>query len=143
MSSILPYFFSEEFQVSQNQMLRYLEAVGGGHPVHTSSDLARKAGFRDTPLPGVLVEGAALAAFTRQFAESPIQLARISAHFVLPVYPGQTLQLELKLQSESVQGRSRNLRGLYAGQCKLLSGERVMALELDVRVVPTKHGNVS
>lgn len=137
MKSLLPPSFSTSFCINDEQLQHYLDAVGGGHPVHASKELALQAGFNDKPLPGVHVQGAALAAFTRQFADKPLQLLRICSRFLAPVYPGQQLQLELKLIPESVKIRPAHQSGAYVGHCLLPSGKEALELEIELRIVVT------
>lgn len=125
----------ERLCLDSGQLAAYLDAVGGGHPVHTSSELARRAGFRGTPLPGVLVVGAALAALTRHFAALPIQLLSVESRFLAPLMPGENLGLNWRLDTASLRRTQRYVQGSYAGSCTAAGGREALAMRALIRIV--------
>jgi acyl dehydratase len=131
----LPTEFASRFQLGQAQLDGYLSSVHGGHPVHSSDTLARAAGFSGIPLAGAHVVGAALAAFTKCFERRPIQLLAIRSRFLLPVYPGDMVTLEVLLDTESVKTRARYQSGQYSGSCSLENGQKAVDLEIELRLV--------
>jgi acyl dehydratase len=133
----LPPSFDGAFTLSDVRHGDYLQAVGGGHPVHSSRELAVRSGFADVPLAGIHVLGAAMAAFTRQFARNPMQLLSVDTRFVRPAYPGDTLFLALELaESESVAG-TPFVAGRYQGSCADARQQRVLVLDFKIRVRPS------
>jgi len=133
---LLPPRFSGAFALSDARHGDYLQAVGGGHPVHRSRDLAAQAGFAGVPLAGIHVLGAAMAAFTHQFARHPMQLLKVDTKFVRPAYPGDAFALELELlDSESVAGTPFTA-GRYRGYCAAADRQKVLLLDFKIRVAP-------
>lgn len=131
----LPTEFASQFRLEQAQLDAYLNSVHGGHPVHSSDALARAAGFNGVPLAGVHVVGAALAAFTKCFATRPIQLVAIRSRFLLPVYPGDMITVDVLLDVESVKKRPHYQAGQYSGICFLESGAKAVELDIELRLV--------
>lgn len=125
----------ERLCLDSGRLTAYLDAVGGGHPVHSSAELARRAGFRDTPLPGVLVAGAALAALTRHFATLPIQLLSVESGFLAPLMPGEELGLSWRLDAATLRRTQRYTQGSYAGGCKAADGREALAMRALIRIV--------
>lgn len=130
----LPSRFDGAFALPANQHGDYLRAVGGGHPVHSSRELAVRAGFADVPLAGIHVLGAAMSTFTRQFARHPMQLLNVEAKFVRPAYPGDALILELELLDSSHVAGSPFTAHRYQGYCARAHGEKVLMLDFCIRV---------
>lgn len=131
----LPTKFSSRFQLGQAELDAYLSSVQGGHPVHSSEALARAAGFSGVPLAGAHVTGAALAAFTQCFATRPIQLLAIRSRFLVPVYPGDLVTVDVLLDVASVKKRPHYQAGHYAGSCFLESGVKAIELEIELRLM--------
>lgn len=66
---------------------------GDYNPIHSHPDSARAAGFERPISHGLLSFG--LAARILQFAHAPLSLASIRARFAAPMFPGETLRLEM------------------------------------------------
>ncbi|MGY6269763.1 MaoC family dehydratase [Achromobacter denitrificans] len=137
---LLPPRFSGVFTVSETLHGDYLRAVGGGHPVHSSRELAVRAGFADVPLAGIHVLGAAMAAFTGQFARNPMQLLKVETKFLRPAYPGSAFGLELEqVDSDPVAG-TPFVGGRYQGYCTDADRQKVLMLDFRIRVAPAEEG---
>ncbi|SHH21495.1 MaoC family dehydratase [Pollutimonas bauzanensis] len=133
MDVVLPERFIASFKLDEAHLGQYLDAVGGGHPVHSSAAVARAAGFKGVPLPGVHVLGAALAEFTRRCAGIPIQLLDIQSRFLLPVYPGDRLGANLELERGSIRSTERYRAGRYSGFCTLENGLKALEIHVVLR----------
>lgn len=133
---LLPPRFSGSFTLSDALHGNYLQAVGGGHPVHSSRELAMRSGFADVPLAGIHVLGAAMAAFTRQFARNPAQLLKVDTKFVRPAYPGDELELELQLLDSANVAGTPFTAGRYQGYCAAAGRQKVLMLDFKIRVAP-------
>lgn len=132
----LPPRFDGAFTLPADRHCDYLRAVGGGHPVHSSRDLAVRAGFADVPLAGIHVLGAAMATFTRQFSRHPMQLLKVDTRFVRPAYPGDTLALALELLDSEAVAATPLVAGRYQGYCAAPGGQKVLMLDFKIRVAP-------
>ncbi|MCW0209362.1 MAG: MaoC family dehydratase [Achromobacter sp.] len=137
---LLPPRFSGAFALSAALHGDYLQAVGGGHPVHSSRDLAVRSGFADVPLAGIHLLGAAMAAFTRQFARNPIQLLKVDTKFVRPAYPGDEFELELALLDSKPVAGTPFIAGRYQGHCTNVHRQKVLMLDFKVRVAVAGNG---
>ncbi|MBV6303775.1 MaoC family dehydratase [Candidimonas humi] len=126
---------NERLCLGSARLLAYLAAVGGGHPVHTSPELALRAGFRDTPLPGVLMVGAALASLTRHFATLPILLLSVESRFLAPLMPGDEVGLAWRLDLSSLRRTRRYIEGAYDGGCTVVDGREALSMRALIRVV--------
>ncbi len=135
MGIALPEQFISSFVLGQERLDLYLDAVGGGHPVHSSERIALAAGFKGVPLAGVHVLGAALAAFTRRFADVPVQLLDIQSRFLLPVYPGDAVTASLSLEPGSLTCTERYQAGRYSGFCTLENGANALELHIGLRFI--------
>lgn len=132
----LPRNFEGTFTLSNMQHGDYLDAVGGGHPVHRSRELAVCSGFEDVPSAGIHVLGAAMARFTRQFSRNPMQLLKVDTKFLRPVYPGDGLTLVLELVESNCVPQTLFVAGRYQGACTNAKKQRVLMLDFAIRVAP-------
>lgn len=130
----LPPQFRATFKLLAEQNVQYLQAVGGGHPVHTSRELALRAGFTDIPLAGIHVLGSAMATFTRQFAANPMQLLNVDVKFLRPVYPGDELVLLLERGHTDHVPPAPFHAARYQGACLNAEGRKAVVLDFTVRV---------
>lgn len=133
---LLPQRFSGAFTLSDALHGDYLRSVGGGHPVHRSRDLAVRAGFKNVPLAGIHVQGAAMAAFTLQFARNPMMLLKVETRFLRPAYPGDALELELELLDSAPVAGTPFTGGRYRGHCINAERQEVLLLDFRIRVAP-------
>lgn len=131
---LLPPRFSGAFTLSNALHDGYLQAVGGGHPVHSSRDLALQSGFADVPLAGIHVLGASMATFTRQFAGNPMLLLKVETKFLRPAYPGDALGLELELLESAAVAGTPFTGGRYQGYCIDADQQKVLMLDFKIRV---------
>lgn len=82
--------------VREDQALDYAEASGDDNPIHTDPEVAKKAG-----LPGCILHGLCTMAFAQRdliahYAPgAPERLASIAVRFARPVFPGDTLDLQV------------------------------------------------
>lgn len=78
--------------IDADQTFRYANASGDRNPIHIDEDIAKLAG-----LPGIIVHGLCTLAFASKAIidsvceKDPRRLRRLSAGFVRPVLPGQTI----------------------------------------------------
>jgi acyl dehydratase len=85
-----------EQPVALDQATRYAEASGDRNPIHIDEGVARKAG-----LPGVILHGLCTMAFAARdllahyAPDQPAKLRRLGVRFARPVFPGQTLTLQV------------------------------------------------
>lgn len=134
----LPLQFHGGFTLPDAHHAAYLQSVGGGHPVHSSRELALRAGFAEVPLAGIHVLGAAMAAFTARFAADPVQLLKVESKFLRPAYPGESFELALeRLDSEAAAG-TPFVAGRYQGYCSNAQGHKVLMLDFKIRVAPAQ-----
>lgn len=138
MKSLLVGKWQESFQIEARQLAAYLASVGGGHPVHSSRELAMRAGFKGTPLPGIQIVGAALAALTRQMATLPIKLLDVRSSFFHPVLPGDEIHLTWSLDPDSIKETERYVEGQYTAVCEL--GDAIKAATVHVRLRVVREG---
>ncbi|WP_424240738.1 MaoC family dehydratase [Achromobacter sp.] len=130
----MPPRFSGVFTLSSALHDAYLQAVGGGHPVHSSRELALQSDFADVPLAGIHVLGAAMATFTRQFAGNPMLLLKVETKFLRPAYPGDALALELELRESGEVAGTPFTGGRYQGYCIDAGQQEVLMLDFKIRV---------
>ncbi|TAL91264.1 MAG: hypothetical protein EPN62_02805 [Candidimonas sp.] len=135
MSSLLISKWRESFQIEARQLNAYLASVGGGHPVHSSKELAVRAGFKSTPLPGIQIVGAALAVLTRQMAAFPIKLLDVNSNFLHPILPGDEIHLTWLLDPDSVKETRRYIEGQYTAACELDNAIKAATMHIRLRVV--------
>lgn len=82
--------------VNEDQATRYAQASGDHNPIHVDPEVAKRAG-----LPGVVLHGLCTLAFAARdlvegaCARDPGRLASLSVRFAAPVFPGETLSLEV------------------------------------------------
>lgn len=82
--------------VTADQATRYAHASGDHNPIHVDPEVARRGG-----LPGVILHGLCTLAFAqrdliaRACAGDPGRLASLSVRFAAPVFPGDTLRLDV------------------------------------------------
>lgn len=129
----LPEVFSAELNVDRDQLGSYLDAVGGGHPVHSSMEVATAAGFSGIPLPGVQLVGAALAACTRQLGALPIQLLRVESAFLRPVYAGDDLVLNVQMLSSHSNTAGTHVTASYEGTASSRDGTPAFSIQFVLR----------
>jgi len=88
--------WTAEQPVTLDQAARYAEASGDRNPIHIDEAVAKRAG-----LPGVILHGLCTMAFAARdllahyAPDQPEKLRRIVVRFARPVFPGQTLTLQV------------------------------------------------
>jgi len=132
-SDPLPAVFSARLAIKPEHLAAYLTAVGGGHPVHTSLDIARAAGFKGIPLPGVQLAGAALAACTRQLGACPVQLLQVESSFRRPVYVGDEIELRARVVTRRVNAEGTHVGVMYEGEGCLPGGKPAFSIRFHIR----------
>ncbi len=98
---------------------------GDRNPLHADPEIARRAGFERPILHGLCTFGMAGHALLRTFCGyNPEKLVSISARFSAPVYPGETLTIEMWRDAQMVAFRARVLERdavvLNFGQAKIV-----------------------
>jgi len=68
--------------------------TGDLHPVHVDPEVARSSGFDRPILHGLCTLGITARAVAVSSGNHPVDLARLSARFTAPVYPGDELQVD-------------------------------------------------
>ena len=87
--------------VAEDQADRYAVASGDDNPIHVNPEVAKKAG-----LPGVILHGLCTMAFAqrdliaRYCPEDPSRLKSLGVRFAAPVFPGETLTLQVWEQED-------------------------------------------
>lgn len=97
------------------------------NPLHSSPDVARKAGFERPILHGLCTFGMAAHAVLATFADyDPTRLCTLRARFSAPVLPGDALVVEMVDEQASIRFRVRNEATgqlvLTGGQASLSTG---------------------
>lgn len=91
-----PPNWTHEQVVTEDQARRYAPASGDLNPIHTDEDVAKKAGLPRTILHGLCTLAFAARDLLDQYAEGdPARLASLSVRWARPVFPGDTLLLEV------------------------------------------------
>lgn len=112
-----------EQPVAADQADRYAEASGDRNPIHIDEAVAKKAG-----LPGVILHGLCTLAFAQRdliahyCPEDPTRLGFLSVRFAAPVFPGETLTLQVWETDEGLQFQTVNGKGrpvLTAGRAEI------------------------
>lgn len=109
--------------VTADQADRYAEASGDHNPIHVNPEVAKKAG-----LPGVILHGLCTMAFAqrdlvaRYCPEDPGRLKALGVRFAAPVFPGETLELQVweddgKVTFQTLNGKGRPV--LTAGRAEV------------------------
>jgi len=96
-----------DYRTSPQAALLYRQASRDYMPLHADPELAREAGFPRPISHGLNIFGLACRAALKHFApRQPEKLEAMSARFVAPAYPGDTIRVELFATSESVRFRA-------------------------------------
>jgi acyl dehydratase len=101
-----------EQPVAADQATRYAAASGDHNPIHLDANVAAAAG-----LPGVILHGLCTMAFaardlTHRYAEEdPSKLQSIAVRFAAPVFPGETLTLQVWEDDGAVTFQTVNGKG--------------------------------
>jgi acyl dehydratase len=83
---------------------------GDYNPVHADPAVAQRAGFERPILHGLCTFGVTGHALLSALCDDdPTRLAQIGARFSSPVYPGETLRVEIWGSGEDVRFRTRAL----------------------------------
>lgn len=91
-----PPHWTRDQPVTEDQAVRYAVASGDDNPIHTDEDVAKKAGLPRTILHGLCTLAFAARDLVHRYADGdPARLASLSVRWARPVFPGQTLTLEV------------------------------------------------
>lgn len=83
---------------------------GDLNPIHASPAVARKAGFDRPILHGLCTMGLAARALVSRLCDSePERLRAMEVRFSKPVFPGETIRVEIYLKDDTVRFRCRSL----------------------------------
>jgi acyl dehydratase len=113
-----------DYATSQQAALLYRQASRDYMPIHADPAIARDAGF-DRPIAhGLNSFGLACRAILKRFAPpAPERIRSMSARFVNPAFPGDTIRVELFVAAEGVRFRARaierNVLIVERGMCGL------------------------
>jgi len=95
------------YRTSPQAALLYRQASRDYMPIHADPKIAREAGFARPISHGLNIFGLACRAALKRFApRQPEKLTAMSARFVAPAYPGDTICVELFATSRSVRFRA-------------------------------------
>ncbi len=118
-----PPSWSIEQAVTQDQAERYAAASGDHNPIHLDPEVARRAG-----LPGVILHGLCTLAFAqrdliaRYCPDDPGRLVSLGARFAAPVFPGDTLRMDVWEENDGLRFRTVDGAGkvvLAAGRARM------------------------
>ena len=94
--------------VEDGDIAAFVDAVGDYNPVHIDPEVAARAGFAKPILHGLCTFGIACFGLVQQLcAGDPARLKEIFVRFSRPVYPGDTIRLELFEEQGSWRFRAR------------------------------------
>jgi len=112
--------------ISREALKKYAEASGDLNPLHFDTDFARKAGFKDVIVHGML-SMALMGRLLTEYSESE-RLLNFSARFggVVPV--GESLHCRLRLKSKGGDHFVVDLDALDSSGTAVLFGEARIAL---------------
>ena len=87
---------SVDYPTSRQAALLYRQASRDYMPIHADPEIARSAGFERPISHGLNTLGLACRAILKRFApREPERIKSMSARFVSPAYPGETIRVEL------------------------------------------------
>lgn len=97
------------FRLRPDQALLY-RLTGDRNPLHTDPEVARRVGFERPILHGMCTYGITAQLLSRHLAGDPASLASITGRFSAPVWPGDTLYVEM-WETDPVSFRTRRSDG--------------------------------
>jgi 3-hydroxybutyryl-CoA dehydratase len=93
-------------RVTQEQVGRYADASGDHNPLHLDAEFAAKTAFKRPIAHGMLTLAFVMELLTQAFGRSFLEGGRLRVRFKGPVYPGDDVAAESKVNRETVeQGR--------------------------------------
>jgi len=99
-----------DYSTSPQGALMYRQASHDLMPIHADPHIARMAGFHRPISHGLHTMGLACRAIIKRYAPSqPERLLEMSVRFVQPVFPGETVRIELFEYGELVRFRARSV----------------------------------
>ncbi len=99
-------------RLTQEQILRYADAVGDHNPVHVDESFARTTPFGGTIAHGMLVLASISEMMTAAFGEAWLARGRLHVRFRAPARPGDVITASARPQAE------RDHRLVYAVECR-------------------------
>jgi len=114
-----------DYRTSNQAALLYRQASRDYMPIHADPEVARAAGFERPISHGLNTFGLACRAILKRLApRAPERLRSMSARFVNPALPGDTIRVEIYRDGGRVRFRSlaveRNVLVLDRGDCRLV-----------------------
>ena len=114
-----------DYRTSKHAALLYRQASRDYMPIHADPEVARAAGFERPISHGLNTFGLACRAILKRLApRAPERLRSMSARFVAPALPGDTIRVELYGNGPRVRFRAlaleRNILVLDRGDCGLV-----------------------
>jgi acyl dehydratase len=92
-------------ELSAADIDRFAEASGDHNPLHTDSEYAQQAGFRDRIAHGMLLASYISAALAHDLPGRGTVYLRQSLEFRQPAFPGDTLLIRLVVEEKKRRGR--------------------------------------
>ena len=113
-----------DYRTSKQAALLYRQASRDYMPIHADPDVARAAGFERPISHGLNTFGLACRAILKRCAPgAPERLRSMSARFVRPALPGDTIRVEIYRDGERVRFRAlaleRGVLVLDRGDCQV------------------------
>ena len=126
-------------RVSTAELADYAALVGERCPVFTDSNLARQAGFSDTPLPGALLGGLFSTLLGTRLPGAGTNYLKQRLEFPAPAYPDQELTAEVEIVRVRPDKQLVNL----ATRCTTSAGLTVCCGEALVLVSDVGNSEIS
>jgi acyl dehydratase len=110
--------------VGREDLARYAEASGDANPLHLDPAIARKAGFQDVIVHGMLTMALLGRLLTECFPAS--RVLGFSARFGAPLGVGEVVTCRARLGSRDARGTTLELEAV-AGERVVLTGRALLA----------------
>jgi acyl dehydratase len=123
----MPPTASIEYRTSGHAALLYRLVSRDYMPIHADPVIARDAGFERPISHGLNTLGLACRAILKHFApRRPELICALSARFVSPAFPGDTIRIDMFDEGDTIRFRARaaerQVLVLDRGQCQLAQG---------------------
>jgi 3-oxoacyl-[acyl-carrier protein] reductase len=83
-----------QFQVTESMVGRFANLTGDRNPLHTDPDYGRRSAYKSNIVHGMLLVSYAVFAKKMLPVDNSTYLEQLSARFLKPVFPGETLSLQ-------------------------------------------------
>ena len=120
--------FEKEISFSQSEVEKFAEVSGDHNPIHLDREYARKAGFDNTIVHGMLTASAFSRVLGTEFPGEGTIYLKQTLGFRAPVYPDEPLRVTVTVEDVSASGKVRLATQIAARESNeiKLSGEAVV-----------------